>query len=225
MPINLLIALLSGLGASTAAEVAKAIKSWYDARQKLRLADEQSFRNALASDSLSELGRYLDNAIGEFSIGEYSQNRRVRSRVNNFFSRLEDYVGKREEVTSPQVTPPPKAEPVVGAIDSELDAVESRIQRGAIWDGLSALRRIIEKRLITLASQNGITLPERLGAGGILRFLHQRELLSNDVLQELRFAIDVANRGVHGLDVGSDEAFEALQNARAAFSRLPMVHA
>lgn len=225
MPINLLIALLSGLGAATVAELVKALTNWYEARQKLQLADEQSFRNALASDSLSELGGYLDNAIGKFSIGEYSQNRRVRSRVNDFVSRLEDYVGTREELTSPEVEPPPKAERVFGAIDSELDAVESRIQQGAIWDGLSALRRIVERRLTTIASQNGITLPERLGAGRMLRFLHQRELVPNDALGELKFAIDVANRGVHGLDVENDEALEALQSARSAFSRLPIVHA
>jgi hypothetical protein len=224
MLFNLLIPLLSGLGSSAAAVVLKALANWYEARQKLQSTDEQSFRNALASDSLSELGGYLDNAIGKFSIGEYSQNRKVRSRVNDFFSRLEDYVGKRAEVTSPQVAPP-KVERVIGAIDSELDAVESRIQQGAVWDGLAALRRIIERRLTTLASQNGITLPERLGAGKMLRLLHQKELLPNEVFEELKFAIDVANRGVHGLDVESDEALEASQNARAAFSTLPLVHA
>jgi hypothetical protein len=220
MAIELIIPLISGAAATAAAELLKKVKVWYDARQKLKTADERRFQAALSSNSLAELGGYLDKSIGRFSVAEYAQNHAVRDRVNNFLARLEDYVGKSGDIPSQQAAPAEKPEPFLRASDPDLDSVESRIEAGAVWDALSALRRTIELRLSTLAKENAILLPQKLGAGRMLQFLQQRELVPGNVGEELRFAIDVANRGVHGLDVGTDEALEALRNARDGLAKL-----
>ena len=99
-------------------------------------------------------------------------------------------------------------------------SVESRIKQGAVWDGLAALRRGIEQQLVNLARERGLAIPQKYGAGALLQLLRQNDVLPQGVADELRDAVMIANRGVHGMDVGVEEALEASRNTKSAFAKL-----
>lgn len=220
MSADLFVPLLSGAAANLAAAIVAKLKAARDANQKLAAADENRFHAALVSDSLKELGGYLDTTLGQFSVVEYAQNPEVRKRVNSFLARLEDFVGKDEEMAPSERAPQIRPDRVPALVRPKLELVQSRLERGYIWDALSSLRRLIEIELSQVAQVHGVVLPDRAGAGRKLQLLQQRELIAPDVAEELRYAIAVANRGVHGLDVGSDEAFEALRHAQNALGEI-----
>ena len=222
MSINLWIPILAAVfGGLLSAAIRYAI-AWYDARKKLEATDESHFQSALNSDSLADLGGYLDNVIGKFAISQYAGNEKVRKRIIKFLARLEEFVGKPEDIP-PEPAMPPAVE-AVQDIDPTLQDVQRRIDRGAVWDGLALLRRTIEANLRLLAHRSGVELPERIGAGRMLSLLRQKQVIPEDVERNLRYAIDVANRGVHGLDVYPVEGSEAVQEASNAFSKLKFVH-
>ena len=154
-----------------------------------------------------------------FLVAEFADNPTVKQRVNIFLARLEEFVGKTGEV--PQKSKAPAmVERGPEPIRRELDGVEVRLQEGRPWDALALLRRDIERRLMAIAREHELRVPEKAGAGRLLQLLLQRQLLPNDVAMSLRYAIDVANRGVHGLDVSTNEALEALQHARRALAAI-----
>src|SRR5206468_7283942 len=122
-------------------------------RKQLEAADEKRFQAVLESDSLKELGGYLDSAVGQFGVRDYAENAKVRERVTTFLGRLEDFVGLPEAIAEKREEPS-ESEPLQTAVpDSDLQKIESRIERGAVWDALAALRRTIESRLMDLAIQ------------------------------------------------------------------------
>lgn len=219
MLVEFLIPILAAVGANVISELAKFIKRSYESYKKLEAASENRFQQALSSDSLVEVGEYFDSTIGKFSVTEYAQNVAIRKRINNFLSRLEDFVGKDEEITKPEKVPERRPEHVPALAAPKLGLVESRIERGYLWDALSTLRRVIELELRSVAQRHEVVIPEKAGAGRILRLLQQRQIIGEDVGEELRYAIDIANRGVHGSYVESAEAFQALEHARNGLAR------
>jgi hypothetical protein len=215
-----IIAALAGAATSLVSVAIKKITDWYRERQKLREAEDIRFEAALASDSLEVLGGYLDTTIGQFLVVEYAENREVRERVNKFLARLEDYVGKTSEVPTKHEYPKPDVLRTSRAIDPELHVVEIRLQEGLAWDALATLRRIIETRLVEFAKRRQIKLPDRTGAGRMLQLLHSRGDMPDETVQSLRYAIEIANRGVHGLDVSMEEALQAFQYAQRGLAML-----
>lgn len=131
--------------------------------------DEDAFQRALTSESLATLGGYLDKSLGQFLLSEYVDSPRIRRRVDLFVTRLQEYVGPEESVPAPPEQRAP--EPTVGArafVDKELKLVEDKLTSEPTWDALPSLRRLIEVRLLLLADKSKISLPGRVGAGGIL---------------------------------------------------------
>lgn len=219
MTFEFLGSILAGVAANLIARAVKAAREWREARRKLKEAEEVRFQAALAADSLLALGGYLDGPIGSFLVTEYADNPRVKERVNTFLARLEQYVGTTSGF--PEATEAPAVlQPGPEVADLEFGGVEARLQEGRPWDALAALRRIIEKRLTSYAVQHDIRLPERPGAGRVLQVLRQHQLLPENAAASLRYAIDVANRGVHGLEVSSDEVFDALRHAKRALAAI-----
>jgi hypothetical protein len=152
-------------------------------------------------------------------VAEYAENRAARTRVNTFLTKLQEFVGLSEatEEKSEATVPSETLQMPVGDLD--LQKVESRIQEGALWDALAALRRTIEVRLIDLARQHGLTIPLQPGAGRLLRLLRDRQVLSDDAAKSLQYAIEIANRGVHGANVTMDETIAALRQAQAGLRK------
>jgi hypothetical protein len=223
MSSQLLYGVLAGIAVNVLFVTAASLKRRIEARKKIKEVNEERFRDALASESLATLGSYLDTAVGDFSVAEYAENTAARTRVNAFLVKLQDFVGLSEEAAEqrePLVPPEPLQVP---APDFDLQKVESRIEQGALWDALAALRRTIEIRLIDLARRRGLSIPPQPGAGRLLRLLRERQVLSEDAAKSLQYAIEIANRGVHGVDVTTDEAIAALRQAQTTLGKLELL--
>jgi len=138
MSFEFINSILAGLAVGLGTAGIQAVREWLDARRKLKEAEETRFQTALASDSLVELGGYLDGPIGSFLVAEYVDNPTVKQRVNSFLARLEEFVGKTSEV--PQEAEAPAAlELGPEPIRRELEDVEIRLQEGRPWDALALL--------------------------------------------------------------------------------------
>jgi hypothetical protein len=216
---DLVLSVAAAIFGNIAASVVRAIKSFVEARRKLAEVKETQFASALNSDSLKVLGAYLDGPIASFAVKEYAHNRDVRERVNTFLARLEDFVGARDEPRESLATPEARPLPPELA-DPELARIETQIEEGHLWDALAALRRTIELRLAGLASEHGVAKGPGQGAGRLLSVLSQRGIIAPDLAEGLRYAVNVANRGVHGLDVTTDETVSALAVASRALEQL-----
>lgn len=200
--------------------------NWLNARKKLEQAAEAEFHSALASDSLHILGDYLDKAVGQFSVAEYSHNPQVRQRVNMFLARVEDFVGKTEDVrqSEAQLTVPVYSSVLAVATDEELESIEERVLGGAVWDGLAHLRRVIEQRLRELAKERELRVPERHGAARLVDLLRRNGVGDSAAWEGLPYVLNVCNRAVHGLEVSTTEALEAVRIARETLSALGLMH-
>lgn len=218
MTFEFIASIVAAFAVNVVAKAIQLISEWRDARRKLKEAEETRFYAALEADSLTELGRYLDGPVGSFLVSEYADNPKVKHRVNTFLARLEEFVGKAGEVARYPQIPVSVIEAIPEATRGELQDVETRLQEGRPWDALALLRRKIERRLLKIAREHDLRLPEKPGAGRLLQLLLRHKLVPSDVGTSLRYAIDVANRGVHGLDVSTTEAFEALQHAQRALA-------
>ena len=210
---------VAALLGNAAATLLRAIRASLEARRKLEDVKEVQFAAAINSGSLKVLGSYLEGPIASFKVKEYADNPDVRERVNAFFARLEDFVGARGEardyIAAPQLASlPPKLN------DPELARVESQIEEGHLWDALAGLRRTIEIRLAALAVRYGISVGPGHGAGRLATILHQRGIIPTAVAEDLRYAIHVANRGVHGIEVNAEETVSALAAAARALEQL-----
>lgn len=218
-----LLSIFLGIAANLVAWAIEALRRHLAARRKLAAAQEKEFYKVLASDSLPQLGMYLDNAVGQFSVAEYASNAEVRRRVNTFLARLEEFVGKSEDVIRREPARPSREPEFSADVDQEIRAVEERILAGGVWDGLAHLRRTIELRLIDLARRHELEIPSRPGARRLIELLRRNGIGNEDVWETLRYAIDLCNRGVHGLDVSTEEALNAVRYARASLQRLGLV--
>jgi hypothetical protein len=216
--------ILSGLLANGLVHAFKQISEWREARKKLHAADKEEFQAALASESLRSLGSYLDKSLGPFLVTEYANNAEVKSRVDLFLARLQEYVGSSGEV-KPEPEPAPPTAPKSGssAANDELSVVEEKLAEATPWDALATLRRMIEVHLSDLAKQHNIQLPKRSGAGRMLEVLRRNQIVPDGLARSLRYAIEVANGAIHGFDVSIYEAHEAIRQARFALSELGLL--
>jgi hypothetical protein len=218
LALDLLVSVVLAFAVSGVHQAARWFREWLDARKKLLLAQEQAFQAALSSNSLVALGQYLDESVGQFSLSEYTRNAKVRARVSMFLFRLQEFIGSSEDVVAEQESAPAINTQWVPPGDAGLAIVHEKLIYGEPWDALAALRRIIELRLTALAAQRGLELPSRLGAGQVLERLRRAEIVTSDVAVRLRYAIDIANRAIHGLDVSYNHAQDAIRNAQLALS-------
>ncbi len=219
--VNIFSSVAAALAANAIYEIVRRLSNWYSTRTKLNAAREDEFHRALTSESLSTLGGYLDRAVGPFLLEEYAEKQDVRMRVDTFVSRLMDYIGTKEEMPSqPEPKPIESVQAESESVDPEIALVEQKLLSGPPWDALASLRRLIEIRLRDLAKQSQIDIPLRTSAGRILESLQRAELISPETAKYLQYAIQVANRGIHGIEVGADEANQALKLAKLALGEL-----
>lgn len=223
-PVSYLASFIGGIAVPALYALFRFLLDWRTTRTKLKMAEEKAFTAALGSESLGTLGTYLDRSLGQFLLSEYAHNTAIRERVNLFVARLQEYVGSQDEVPSSEdLRLPKKRRPRTRVTDYGLKLVEDKLVSGPAWDALAALRHLIETRLRSFAEQREVSLPKRVGAGGILQALQRAQQVSTDVTAALRYAIDVANRGVHGFEVPVDEISEALRQARFGLSKLGLL--
>jgi hypothetical protein len=188
---------------------------------KLREAEEKQFQAALASDDLTVVGNYLEENIGRFNVYEYVSNPTVSKRIDTYLERLRFFVGTDAELEQQirESEPPPEIE-VPSALPEEFERVLTELRTGEIWNALARLRRYIEIALREIAEARDIRLERPSTAGHLLNVLWRSEVIPQDAFSNLKYAITVCNKAVHGIDVDMSEAEEALLHASVGMRRL-----
>lgn len=212
--------LISGLLTAGAVIFVRFLRQKRSEEAKLLAAEESSFQKILASDSIDLLGQYLDDKLGGFLISEYVSNKTVNHRVDSILSSIQDFLGRDEEIERELETPadlPPQEE--IKPRD-EFKIILEKFEGGVEWDALAAMRRFIELRLRKLAQDKDIKIRERTSAGYLVNILTKRGIIPKEMEQSLTYAIRVANNAIHGHDVPSSQAEEAIWIAQNAMQKL-----
>ena len=188
---------------------------------KLQAAHIENLNNILKSNSLVEFGHYIDEVLGNFTLYEYAQYPKVSKSVNTTIERLKFFLGTESEVKKQleEIETPPKIE-VPKDLPAEIDHVLKDINSGEIWNALARLRRFIEINLRELAEAHEIGLDRPSSAGYLLRILSQKRLIPTDSVSNLKYAITVCNKAIHGYEVNIGEATEATYHADIGLRRL-----
>lgn len=232
---NYLIPILTS-GAALAGAVAGGVQAVLAARQaraataEVRRLGQNEELQVLQSDDLTRLGRYLYETIGPTRISNYVGNMEVRSQVSRALDGVFEFLGTEET----EISPAESAEAAQEVGDSEaaqtaeeeaikvLDEPEteelSEMQKalheitfGEVWNGLARMRRYIEGQLADIALERSEW--RRLSAGRLLTRLRQAGYISDRTEKLLRYAIDVANAGIHGGEIEVGQAQEAWESA------------
>jgi hypothetical protein len=195
-----------------------------------RLAEDQE-RAALQSDDIKTLGHYLYENIGSTQINSYVSNKQVRDRVSRALESVLGFLGTEEtEVIAEQSEEVAQEVPdTATAVSRTLEEERSEMARsldemsfGEVWNGLARMRRHIESELrrITPKERRYQNQP----AGRLLTILHREGLISDRAEKLLRYAINVANAGIHGSDISVGQAQEAWEAGVRGLTGLPSQH-
>ena len=167
---------------------------------------------AISSLDLNALGGYIYGTLGAMPIAEYAANSSARSDVARALEEIGRFVSEDEPLAG-------EAADYETADRSLLEAQQS-LRAGDTWQSLARLRRSIEIELRAVADRHGIPVTTRAGAGRLLRTLEDAKAVPSEVAGPLRYAIEVANKAIHGEDVSPGLAEEALYSADRAMRQL-----
>jgi hypothetical protein len=190
------------------------------AQKALQDASQMEFERALESNDIIVLGDYLYNKLGAFRVADYAFDTKVKKRVTQFLDRLEEFLGEKSDVIYYPPYPPEPRFSIRISHPSELQRAQTELVSGRVWSALLLIRQEIEKKLSRLASEYPDTLPHKIGASALLNRLARVGLVSQDAVLYLQYAINVANRGIHGTDIATNEAEEALRSAALGMALL-----
>lgn len=181
-----------------------------------KLTDEAE-SEALDSFDLKKVGKYLFDTVGSVRIDDYVRDRKLRDRTEKAIKRLTEFVGTEPEEA--QEPPPPSRQVLEEAPSSdEVELARRSIENGDVWGGLARLRRFMEIRFNELFPKID---SERMSLSGFIELAHRRGMLNDEEHTALRFALNVANRAVHGEDVSVATALYALECVRSGMAGLP----
>jgi len=191
-----------------------------------KASDRAMFEDAIRSDDLSKMGKYLEDVIGGLTVGEYVKDREVKRRIDEYLDHITDFLNRDivgTESTIPAAGERPHEElskrwTVEAAYLS--DQVGKDIDRGEVWNGLARLRRTIEQVLTELAMERKIDIGKRRGAAFLIQRLRQAEAIDTQTAQELTRVVGIANRAIHGDEVTTEEAQRTVSMAMSALFRL-----
>jgi hypothetical protein len=208
------------------------IEQFRRTRAEARKLDKEFEADALQSNDIAKLGKYLYDNIGGTRVSIYVSDRAVRERVGQALSSVLAFLGPEETSITPE-----EAEEAEEAGQSrqapelrerysleQAEGSESmrqsleEIRVGEVWNGLARMRRYIEVRLRAIAPE----VPDntKLSLGQLLDLLIREGRIPIEIAQQLRYPIRVANSGIHGLDVDRGQAEEAWVQAASALAEL-----
>lgn len=195
--------------------------------RKLRASDEVRFHRVIESNRLEEVGEYLDQVVGRFAIAEYADNPVVRHRVDTYLARIQRFVGTTEAIDEQvQEERSPTSTPVLIAnLDEEFATAIQEVRGGMTWNGLARMRRHLERKLVAGAQKRGIPVDQWAPAGMLIGLLIQAGVLSKIDEPELRSALLLANRAIHGEEVTADDAIAAIQHVAHAVREVDGIRA
>lgn len=189
-------------------------------KNKLEDARELKFQNAMESDDLKKVGSFLYNTIGNFNVYEYISNTDVENTVDKYIDKLTSFVKTDTYITKEieevawetnGVKYTTELE-ILHLYSEEISKVIDELDYGEVWNALARLRRHIEITLNEIAKENDIII-ERPTAGHLLDILIRKEIISIDAKSQLKYAISVCNQAIHGIEVSTIQAQEAVFHA------------
>lgn len=180
---------------------------------KLRAAEEDKLDAALQSGDLTTLGEYLERSIGAFTVREYVDRPEVAQRLDVLLDRVQGFVGEPSGISEPSEAPLAAIEGREMLEGVDLGPVLVELERGETWNALARLRREIEAQLNRVTSEWQVSSKTKRSAGSLLREVERRGGVAPDAIAALRYAINVANRAVHGHEPTPDVAEEAVSAA------------
>lgn len=217
MSWDILAAVAVPIAIASAFSIATAILSrtlrWVLDRRRTSSLDTS---RELQNPDLIRLGSTLVDDLGAVSISSYARHGKVRREFTKALDEIRDYLS----LDSSENPPIEGAhEPEIGSDqpDSRLRTAFRQVQSGETWNALAIMRRELELDLLGVLGEERMSL--RIGAGQLVNLAARRGLVSSDMQSQLRYAVHVANRAIHGEPVSSGEAEEALVIVDRFFSR------
>lgn len=204
--------------AAAVSAVVAAVSQVVEARRaKQRLKEtrkrlsETKAASVLQDPTLSRLGRYVFEDVGSVTVRDYVTDDRLHRELPGALDSIRRYLElPSEDQKGPEHTQ--AWDRTRGGLQGHdvPDFVLTRIEEGDYWTALAWLRTQIERSLRELAHAHSLQVREQVRARSLLSLLRREQLISDDVVEALDYAIRVANRGVHGLDVSLGETEEAI---------------
>jgi hypothetical protein len=182
-------------------------------RDVLRLT-EDARRNAINSSNLQVLGKYLVDDVGSVRISDVVSSEDVGLRTFQAFAAVRRFVDKPEETPGDEEAPWTSPEVVMS---DELRDARLMVLAGEIWNGLALMRRNLE---IVLRALDPALAKSRMGAGQLISRVEKSGHLAPEAAHHLRYAVQVANRAVHGDEIDVGVALEAMDSADYALGRI-----
>ncbi|WP_199422864.1 hypothetical protein [Actinotalea solisilvae] len=211
----LIAAVASALAGSTiAVSIFSLVQDWVRRLLQMRALSRVRTADVLAASEIDRLGQLLFVDLGATSLADYTKNKGVRDSVQAAFDEVARFLGERSDESVGPVGPPSSESG--GGAGPRGDAMPGRDlawalgDRGDSWEALARARRALEMRLRALLTPEDRDRGARLGAGALLRLLNRRGAIDEGIADQLRYAVSVMNRGIHGDDVSQEETLEAL---------------
>lgn len=189
------------------------------ATKTIEITEEEKLNKILATDDIKELGNYFDNSLSNISIYQYSTNEKVFNKVNRYLESVQEYVGITENIKKEIEPKIKKLEPISKSLD-EFAPIKKELETGEPWNALARLRRHIEITLRNILESKDITLKRARSAGQLLELLESTSNINKSDAHNLRYAITISNKAIHGYDIQKNQAEEAIKHAEYALSRL-----
>lgn len=215
--ISEILSVLGGIS-SIVAVIISLLFQFIIRKRKLNVAAEKEFNEIIKSDDINRLGSYLDDVIGKFTIYEYSSDSSISQRIDKYLEKITDFVGTNEEISKEEE--PEFETPILDTfpVSEEYEKIIIELREGEAWNALARLRRLIEMKLKTIAIDHHIDIEKIKSAGQILYILHKKQIVDAKIYQDLRYAIFVSNKAIHGEDIKSNVAEEAIYVAARALN-------
>lgn len=228
---DILASLSTGMGIGLVGNlIYDRVGQFLSAREESRKLARELEATALRSNDILILGNYLYDNIGATRISNYVRDDAVRERVTRALDGVLTFLGPEEvRITPQELEEAEAASPTAESgergysgqsADAEMRRALQEIQYGEVWNGLARMRRHIEAQLRKLAPDALINA--NISAGRLLDLMTRREFIPLGPAKQLRYAIRVANAGIHGENVDSSQAEEAWDMARTALAALDL---
>jgi hypothetical protein len=143
----------------------------------------------------------------------------LKKRVNASVKKIIEYIGSEDEFnqtsTIEALSQPLTTEElgsVIKILPEGIKEVLIILQTGNTWNALALLRRNIEMLLRKFVTgYYGKIQPMPLSQ--MILWLEGQDFITHETSAELRTAVDICNKAVHGFDVTYEEANEAVRKA------------
>ncbi len=227
--LSLIVIVLASI--STLLTFVSAINNRITQTKLLRELKKKELERILNSSDLIALGNYLDNDIGELSISDYVDNKKLTKKVDSLISRLTQFVGTEEEIELEEKEQEQfqkehiqhdliRKFPHTGKVGEEFDKIIKELYLGEPWNALARLRRYIEILLKNIGREHGLPVEKVYSVSKLIKMLWKKNLIESEVANNLMYPIHVSNKAVHGQELKQDEAEEAIHHAAYAIEKL-----